>query len=64
MKPLVISVPKAGRYLDLGRYASYEAAKHGQIPTIKLGRRKVVPIRALEEMLGVEPGTLSESEAA
>ncbi len=58
------SIPRAGRALGLGRYAAYEAARRGQLPTIELGRRKVVPVRALEEMLGLEPGSLTEADLA
>jgi len=47
-----ISVPEAGRrYFDLCRGASYEAAKRGDIPTIRIGRLLRVPVRALERML-------------
>lgn len=47
-----ISVPEAGkRYFDLGRNASYEAARRGELPTIKIGRRLRVSIPALERML-------------
>ncbi|KRR14654.1 hypothetical protein CQ12_11025 [Bradyrhizobium jicamae] len=47
-----ISVPEAGReYFDLGRNASYEAAKRGDIPTIRIGKILRVPVIALEEML-------------
>jgi hypothetical protein len=47
-----ISVPQAGKeYFDLGRNASYEAARRGDIPTIKLGRLLRVPVMALERML-------------
>ena len=47
-----ISVPEAGkRYFDLCRGASYEAAQRGDIPTIRIGRRIRVPVRALEKML-------------
>jgi hypothetical protein len=47
-----LSVPVAGRrYFDLGRGASYEAAKRGDIPTLRIGRRVRVPVRALEAML-------------
>lgn len=47
-----ISVPEAGkRYFDLCRGASYEAAHRGDIPTIRIGRRIRVPVRALESML-------------
>jgi hypothetical protein len=49
---LTISVPQAGReYFDMSRGASYEAAKRGDIPTVKVGRLLRVPVRALEAML-------------
>jgi Helix-turn-helix domain len=50
--PLTVSVPEAGkRYFGLCRNSSYDAAKRGQIPTIKIGRLLRVPVRALEQML-------------
>jgi hypothetical protein len=39
------------RYFDLGRNASYEAARRGDIPTIKIGRLLRVPVIALERKL-------------
>jgi len=49
---LTISVPEAGRrYFNLSRGGSYEAAKRGEIPTIRIGRLIRVPVRALERML-------------
>ena len=47
-----ISVPEAGKqYFDLGKNASYEAARCGELPVIKIGSRLRVPIIALERML-------------
>jgi hypothetical protein len=47
-----MSVPEAGRrYFDLGRNASYDAAKRGEIPVIKIGSRLRVPLSALDRML-------------
>jgi Helix-turn-helix domain len=47
-----LTVPEAGRrYFDLGRNASYEAARRGDIPTIRIGRLLRVPVIALERML-------------
>ena len=47
-----LTVPEAGRrYFDLGRNASYEAARRGDIPTIKIGRLLRVPVVALERKL-------------
>jgi hypothetical protein len=34
-----------------GRSAAYEAARTGQLPTIKIGRRLLVPIVALDRLL-------------
>ena len=40
---VVYTVPEAGRLLGLSRNGSYEAAKRGDIPTIRIGRRLLVP---------------------
>ena len=47
----VLSVPEAGKLLGLGRDASYQAAKRGELPVLKFGKRLVVPRVALERML-------------
>jgi hypothetical protein len=50
--PKTMSVPEAGRrYFDLGKNASYDAAKRGDIPVIRIGRRLRVPIVALDRKL-------------
>jgi hypothetical protein len=50
--PKTLSVPEAGRrYFDLARNASYEAAKRGDLPTIKIGGKLRVPVIVLERML-------------
>jgi hypothetical protein len=49
---LVMSLwPEAGQALGLGRNATYEAARHGQIPIIKFGKLIKVPTAALRRML-------------
>ncbi len=51
-KPKTISVPAAGReYFGLSRNGSYEAARRGDIPTIRIGRLLRVPVVALERLL-------------
>ena len=51
-RPYTLSVPEAGRtYFDLGRGASYEDAKRGEIPTIRIGRKLRVPVQAIERKL-------------
>ena len=51
-QPLTITVPEAGsRYLGLSRNGSYQAARNGTIPTIRIGRLLRVPVRAMERLL-------------
>ncbi len=44
-------IREAGRMLGLGTNASYAAAHRGQIPTIKIGGRLLVPKVAFDRML-------------
>jgi excisionase family DNA binding protein len=48
---LTLTVVEAGRKLGLSRMTAYVAAKNGQIPTIRIGRRILVPRAALERLL-------------
>jgi excisionase family DNA binding protein len=50
-KRLVYEVPEAGALLGLGRNASYEAAKRGDIPTIRIGKLIRVPKAAFDQLL-------------
>ena len=47
-----ISVEEAGRLLGLSRASSYQAAASGELPTIKIGRRLLVPKAMIRKMLG------------
>ena len=54
--PYTESVPALGkRVLGLGREASYQAAKIGIIPTIKVGRKLRGLSRVLEARLSRDP---------
>ncbi len=46
------SIPEASEALGIGRAAGYEAARRGDIPTLRIGRRLVVPLAALDRLLG------------
>ena len=50
-----MTVVAAGQYLNLGRSASYAAARAGVIPTFRVGSRLVVRTADLCELLGFEP---------
>lgn len=49
---LTITVPEAGEVLGIGRAAAYAAADSGDIPTLRVGRRLIVPVARLRAMLG------------
>jgi excisionase family DNA binding protein len=51
--PLTLTVEEAGRLLGISRGAAYRAAACGQIPTIRLGRRLLVPTARLHQLLGL-----------
>jgi len=46
-----ISVEDAGRVLGLSRGSAYAAARSGDLPTIRFGKRPLVPKAALEKLL-------------
>lgn len=46
-----ITISEASKALGIGRNAGYEAARRGEIPTIKIGKRILVPVAALERKL-------------
>ena len=48
---LTCSVPTAARLLGIGRATAYKAATEGLIPSIRLGRRLVVPTAPLRRLL-------------
>jgi excisionase family DNA binding protein len=48
---LTYTVEEAGRLLGICRNSAYQLAAAGEIPTIRLGRRLVVPKTALDRLL-------------
>jgi excisionase family DNA binding protein len=52
-----ISVPEAGQLLGIGRDAAYDAAARGEIPVLRLGRTRRVPVPQLLALLGALPET-------
>jgi excisionase family DNA binding protein len=51
-----ISVERAGQLLGISRGSAYEAVRHGEVPSIRIGHRVVVPTAALLRLLGIDPG--------
>lgn len=51
MEKRTYTIPEAAKVLGIGRTAAYEAARTGEIPVIRIGKRILVPSVALERML-------------
>ena len=47
----VVTLSEAASILRISRGSAYEAARRKEIPTIRIGRRLLVPLAALERML-------------
>jgi excisionase family DNA binding protein len=47
----VVTLTEAAVILRISRGSAYEAARRREIPTIRIGRRLLVPTAALERML-------------
>jgi len=51
MEKKTVSVVEAGRILGIGKSLAYNAVARGEIPSIKIGGRIVVPLVALDKLL-------------
>lgn len=56
---LVLTVAEAGALLGISRTFAYELVARGELPVIRLGRRRLVPKRALLELVGIDPTTIA-----
>ena len=59
-KPTKLAVPlwpDTGQALGLGRNATYDAARRGEIPTLTFGRLKKVPWSFYRQCLGEQQGS-------
>jgi excisionase family DNA binding protein len=48
---LTISVEEAAAMLGVSRTSAYEYVRTGQLPAIRMGRRILVPVAAIERLL-------------
>ncbi len=46
-------VDEVALMLDIGRSTAYDAVRRGEIPSVRIGRRIVIPRQALENLLAV-----------
>ncbi len=50
-EPLTLSVPEAAKLLGISRALAYELVTRGELPSLRLGRRIVVPRVALMSLI-------------
>lgn len=50
-EPVVISIEEAARLSGISRQSAYEAARRGEIPSVRIGRRILVPRNKLLRLL-------------
>ncbi len=55
MERATYTIEEVAKMLGIGRSSAYQAVRVGEIPTIRVGRRLLVPRLALEKMLGCLP---------
>lgn len=52
LEPLAVTVPEAARLLGVSAALVYEMIARGELKAVRLGRRLVVPIANLRELIG------------
>jgi excisionase family DNA binding protein len=50
---VTVRVPECAEILDISRTTAYDAARAGDIPTVKIGGRLLVPVAGLKKKLGL-----------
>lgn len=63
LTPLALTVEEAGHLLGISRTLAYGLVARGELPAVRLGRRIVVPRKALEELLAAA-GLPAEAKAS
>ena len=61
---IVLTVPEAARALGLGRNQAYAAVRRGELPAIRVGRRLLVPLAALERLVDPPGGSCPAQRTA
>lgn len=49
MEKLLVNVEEAARVLSLGRSVIFEKIAAGELQSVKVGRRRLIPAKALED---------------
>ena len=64
IQPLTVTVEQAARLLGIGRSTAYELVHTGAVPSLRLGRRIVVPVGRITQMLEADLSDTAPSGGA
>lgn len=51
VEPLLVSVEKAAVVLGIGRSATFDLIRRNELMSVKIGARRLIPLRALEDLV-------------
>lgn len=53
---LAVSVEEAGALLGIGRTSAWQMIARGELPVLRIGKRTVVPVKALQKLIAEAMG--------
>jgi len=60
---LTVSVPEAAKMLGISKNSAYNAVARGSVPSLRIGKRIVVPLAALRRILECQNQQASQGQA-
>jgi excisionase family DNA binding protein len=64
MQELTVRVEEAARRLDIGRTQVFGLIRSGELQSIQVGRRRLIPVKALEDWLANQMANATRTEPA
>lgn len=64
MPPLTYSIDEAAHLLGISKSQAYALAHKGEIPTVRLGKRFVIPRAALHKLVEEQPASKGKQVTA
>jgi excisionase family DNA binding protein len=55
-EPLTYSISEAAEAIGVGRNSAYELVRRGELRSVRVGRRVLIPRDVVREFLGIHPG--------
>jgi len=55
LKHPTLTVDQVANILGISRLSAYKAVHSGELPSVRIGRRYLVPTAAVRKMLAIEP---------